>query len=385
MQTAARASPPSTHLQTDIPKRLLRPFGRLLETGNPAATLDRLFSSQHVNDLRLIVASFLVAVFLVFLLGLPLSIENTVVGQWPAIISRKTNWIFVRVAFGAAASFLTFFMPVVAVFGAVLAWAYQVGSARLGVVDLFACEISTLCRVVTVVDTVGRCVGMFEQGPPATPAGVHGQQVQAHQFTSQENYFPVFESNARDLQTLEARVVINITAFYTYMKVVRDSLRSLAETRAQRAEWESSTDKGSAVGPWHEAARNVVYMLFLALESARHAVRHLVEFEPDEAEKTVVILLSELAAYRFLCSQFPDEQDMRHQRIVLRDSDYRRRLPQLYCAVEAGKALETAKAIWDEPQETSQWEPAWRLLPELRRRYEAATDRSILDDSPLRA
>jgi len=388
MQTAARASPASTRLQTDVPKRLLRPFGRLLETGNPAATLDRLFSSQHVNDLRLIIAFALVAVFLVFLLGLPLSIENAVVNQWPAIVSRKTNWIFVHVTFSAAASFLTFFTPVVAVFGAVLAWAYQIGSARLGVVDLYACEISTLCRVVTVVDTAGRCVGMFEQGPPAELAGTHGPRVQAHQFTSQENYFPVFESNARDLQTLEARVVINITAFYTYMKAVRDSLRSLAEIGAQRAELESSANKDPVVGPWHEAARNVVYMLFLALESARHAVSDLVEFEPDEAEKTVVILLSELVAYRFLCSQFTDEQDMRHQRIVLRDSEYRRLVPKLYCAVEAGKASEKtneAATEPDEPRETSQWEPAWRLLPELRRRYQAATNQSIPECPSVRA
>ena len=46
-----------------------------------------------------------------------------------------------------------FFVPVVGVVGAVIAWAYQSGSARLGVIDLFACEISTLCRVATVVDT----------------------------------------------------------------------------------------------------------------------------------------------------------------------------------------------------------------------------------------
>ena len=42
------------------------------------------------------------------------------------------------------------FVPVVGVVGAVIAWAYQSGSARLGVIDLFACEISTLCRVATV-------------------------------------------------------------------------------------------------------------------------------------------------------------------------------------------------------------------------------------------
>jgi hypothetical protein len=388
MQIVAPGSPNSGRTRTDFPKRLLKPFARLLQTGNPAATVDRLFCSQHVTDLRLIIAFALIAVLLVLGIGLPLSFESSIVSQWPTIVTRKTDWTLIRIGFTALNNFLTFFTPVLAVFGAILAWAYQVGSARLGVVDLFACEISTLCRVATVVDTVRRCIDVFEQGPPAEPAGTHLPRVQSYQFTSQENYFPVFESNARDLQTLEARVVINITAFYTYMKAVRDSLRSLAEIRARPAELESPTNKGPVIGPWHEAARNVVYMLFLGLESARHAVTDLVEFEPDEAEKTVVILLSELEAYRFLCSQFTDEQDMRHQRIVLRDSDYRRLVPKLYCAVEAGKALEEAKEVGtksDEPRETSQWELAWRLLPELRRRYEAATNRSIPDWSTVQA
>jgi hypothetical protein len=98
--------------------------------------------------------------------------------------------------------------------GAVLAWAYQSGSVRLGVVDLFACEISTLCRVATVVDTARRYAGKFDQ-PPTAPADTAGPRPPPYHFASQENYFPVFESNTRDLQTLEARVVINITEFYT--------------------------------------------------------------------------------------------------------------------------------------------------------------------------
>jgi hypothetical protein len=52
-------------------------------------------------------------------------------------------------------------------------------------------------------------------------------------------------------------------------------------------------------GCWHQAARNVVYMLFLGLESARRAIADLVEFEPERAERTIVILISELEAYRF--------------------------------------------------------------------------------------
>jgi hypothetical protein len=121
--------------------------------------------------------------------------------------------------------------------------------------------------------------------------------------------------------------------------------------------------------------RDLVYMLFLALESARHAIADLVEYEPAEAERTIVILISELEAYRFLCRQFPDDQDVHHQRIALRGIDYRYLVPRICSCVEAGKASEEPADPDTELhglQLASRWEPAWRLLPELRRRYEAA-------------
>ena len=52
----------------------------------------------------------------------------------------------------------------------------------------------------------------------------------------------MFESNTRDLQTLEARVVINITEFYTYMKAFRDYLRTLAEITPQPDELDPSSE-----------------------------------------------------------------------------------------------------------------------------------------------
>ena len=120
---------------------------------------------------------------------------------------------------------VTFVTAAGAAFGilsAVVAWVYRDGSERLGVVDLFACEISTLCKVATVVDTAHRNVVQFCAGPPPTITKELGTSQAAAHFTSQENYFPVFEANNKYLQKLEARVVINITAFYTYMKAVRD-------------------------------------------------------------------------------------------------------------------------------------------------------------------
>jgi hypothetical protein len=154
--------------------------------------------------------------------------------------------------------FLTFFAPVVGAFGLALAWAYQVGSARLGVVDLFACEISTLCRVATViVQFADRWKVRAGSGRGSTPAPAP-HPVPAKRFTSEENYFPVFGSGTRDLQTLEARVVVNITAFYTYMKAVRDMMRALADIDADSAELRAPSNKTTGAEPWYDATRNVI-------------------------------------------------------------------------------------------------------------------------------
>jgi hypothetical protein len=371
MQIAVRTAP--GRLRPDVVAQLLKPIATLLRTGNPAATMDRLFTSQHVTDLRLIIAFALSGVVLAFLIGLPVSIESQVLSQWGLIEKRHTDWIFLRLLLATVSNFLTFFAPVFAVFGAVLAWAYQVGSARLGVVDLFACEISTLCRVAVVVDMVRHYVDRFDQASAAMPSVTGSGHVLTHRFTSEENYFPVFENNTRDLEALEARVVINITAFYTYMKAVRDSRRALAETSPQPGELESPSHATAA--SWQDAARNVVYMLFLGLESARHAILDLVEFEPEKAERTIVILISELQAYGFLCEQFTDEQDIRHQRLMLRVPDYLDAVPKLWRSVEANRDAEKiieGGVTSHEAGQVSQWEPALRLVPELKRLYEAA-------------
>ena len=351
-KTVARPSPKMRRF-IKLPLNLI---GRLLKTGDPAATLDRLLTSQHVADLQLIVVVAFIIVFVIFVLDFFLSLADHSQGQ-------SLN---IQAVGAVIAGLLTLFTPVFVVFGAVLAWAYQVGSARLGVVDLFAGEISTLCRVMAVAETVKRFVDRFKSGPTAEVAG-NGARGPSQQFVSQENYFPVFEGNTRDLQTLEARVVVNITAFYTYMKAVRDSMRTLAGIRPETADVGSPTTGDPVIGPWYEAARNVIYMLFLGLESARRAISDLVEFQPEKAERTIVILISELEAYRFLCDQFQKKDDIRHKRLMLRQPEYQRTVPPLINSVESSRASEmTGDGV------ISQWEEAYRLLEELRKRYDAA-------------
>lgn len=329
-----------------------------------SGTLLRVCYSSHVSDLRWIVFIAAVGLLLTITVGLRLAFENQLVNHWKDLSQAQIRpWVELKYWLAAGSGFLPILVPTLAVFGAVVAWAYQAASKRLGVVDLFACEISTLCRIGSVLDTVRTLIGRFEQGPGGTSGAVNGSSERP--FVSQEDYFPVFEGNSSDLQMLDACVVIHITAFYTYMKSMRDTMRLLAGIKPSAADLDCATDlRHIHAGPWHKTARDLIYLWFLGLESARHAITDLVEYQPEQAERLIVILLEELEAYRFLRSQFTDPHDRHTARILLRAKVYERIVPQLIQLVQA--------AHIDENPGASQWEPASVFLEDLRERYTAA-------------
>jgi hypothetical protein len=322
---------------------------RQLRVGKESSTFVRLGHSRHVADLRLIFSVTVIIMIASTVLALAFCFEHQVVTNWHDVSGRQNGWIWLRLALAAVADSGAFIGAVGAVGCGVLAWTYQSGSARLGVVDLFACEIATLCRVIAVSDMVRRYVDLFEHGPQAgQPHPMDGELPDdTSRFTSQESYFPVFDSSVKELQVLEADVVKHVTAFYTYMKVMRDSLRRLAGIKPPDAD-------GPCEDDWHRAICNVLYMQFLGLESARKAIKDLVEFEPTQAEDMISILLSELLAYGFLRQQF--RGDVRHRRLEARDEVYRREVPALYRLVRLATGPE--------------WEAAKDLAAEMMKRFE---------------
>jgi hypothetical protein len=319
-----------------VPQLVLQFLGRFLKTDDPAATMDRLFVSKHLDDLRLIVAVTLMLLCISLVLCLFYAIET---GR------SSYQYFFLNVA-KVIATFIGLSATVFVVVGAICAWAYKVGSARLGVVDLFACEISTLGRVATLLDTVGRLMDRIKREETAKPdeqaSNGRANSPLAMQFTSSENYFPVFEGNTRDLQSLEARVVINITSFYTYMKTVRDLMRAVAALKSEPVTLEASKADQLHADTWHNAMRDVIYVLFLGLEAGRDSIHDLVEFEPEQAERTIVILLSELKAYLFLLQEFANSDDMRERRLLLRWEKYQNLVADLDSRIKEG--VERAKA-----------------------------------------
>jgi hypothetical protein len=354
-----------------------RPASNKALSRDEHATVVRLFVSRHVKDLRLILGAASVVMLLLLVIGPILAVRSQEATHCkdPSIC----HWVSAEIWLPAASSFLLFLTPVIGAFGILLAWAYQTGSARLGVVDLFACEISTLCRITTVLDSVKRLLDRFNTGPRESAASTGGPQVA--QFSSQENYFPVFDACVRDLQTLDAEVVINIAAFYTYMKAARDSMRSLAGTSPEAADFKTPPLHDADLGPWHDIARNVLYLLYLGLESARKSIKDLVEFEPELMERTIVILISELQAYGFLRQQFTQKDDARHERIQMRMPEYQQLVPHLCGVVEAGQAAETARIPGQQVPSVPRWLPSWLLLADLRKRFQEAMGLSSVSDA----
>jgi hypothetical protein len=313
-----------------------------------SATIVRLGRSRHVADLRMIFWTTVIMMAIAIAVVAVISFLEA-----PQIWDADT----VVKAIGSASPFVA---AVVATGFGVLTWTYQSGSARLGAVDLFACEITTLCRVAIVVEMVQRYVDLFQSGLPSDAHSAKDGRVSTS-FTSHESYFPVFDSTVKDLQSLEADVVQHVTAFYTYMKVMRDTLRKLA----------ALAPAGAGVDDeWHRTISSVIYMQFLALESARHAIRDLVEYEPTQAEDMITILLSELVAYDFLRNRFQDA--LRQGQLRAREPEYRSTFQALRHDVTRAKA--------------PQWARAQSLFIELKMRYQRifpdavlARDASVVD------
>jgi hypothetical protein len=314
---------------------------RQLRQGQESSTFERLSASRHIADLRLIFSVTVIFMIAASVLALMFCFELRVMSNWTDIQSSHSGWIWARLAFSSIADAGVFIGAIGAVGCGVLAWTYQTGSARLGVVDLFACEIATLCRVAAVSDMVQRYIDLFRTGPEtALPHRIDGDMpTNGGRFTSQESYFPVFDASVKDLQQLEADVVDNVTAFYTYMKTMRDSLRKLADIYPSP----TASHRGDE---WHRAICNVIYMQFLRLESGRKAIKQLVEYEPTQAEDTFTILLSELVAYGFLREQF--KGDLRHRLLRSREEKYRQEVPDLYLMVKASTGPK-----WDRAKEAA--------------------------------
>lgn len=298
---------------------------KMLTEDDAASTLVRLFRSRHVADLQLI---FLITIFLV--ISGPLFVTF-----WHKVID-STDVI-------GSAALIT---AIVGTGSGMLTWIYQTGSRRLGVVDLFACEITTICTALSVAETALHLRNMYNYPP-----------FRSMKFNSEEEYSPIFNNNTSDLEVLEARVVGRVTEFYTYFKAMRDYLRLAHDIEKPQDE----------IDKWRTLLRNGIYMLFLMLESGRKSIDVLVEYEPEQAQSTIIILISELVAYGMLLNYWECQAsertvyDAHLERLRMRKTEYPLIVGSIYRRV--------ISPIGRDGKDRDAWQRAATLLGELKHRY----------------
>jgi hypothetical protein len=252
------------------------------------------------------------------------------------------DWLYVP---PEAKDVLTIGVGLLAVAGTLASWVYQSANRRIGVVDLFACEVSSLCKVALVTNFAENSVKRHQQlGTIAklTPA----------QLDSRESYTPIYDKSASDLQSLEREAVTSVTAFYTYRRTVMDYLRAAL-----------AADSGAAAQAVYE---QMIYMLFLMLESARQAVEELTEFQPERDETLVTVYCSELPLFAFLLDRHRGipEADFKYQRLILRIRGYDDAVADLVYRIETVDLSKLKKGpAWET------WQKAQTTCVELRNRY----------------
>jgi hypothetical protein len=350
-----------------------------LKAEESASTLFRFSRSKHVVDLKAI-----------FVLTISILVIHLAVAFY---LSRHSA--------ASTHTVDTYFGGAVPIYGAIIAWAYLNASKRLGVVDLFACEIGTLCRVSAIFDVGRHYVAAYRAEGNIKDKHRKVKHLATHHpttessgtYVSQEKYFPIFDNNSSDLQSLEALVVGTITEYYTYMKAARDLQRKLASidpTEIAQPAALAPADSGRE-DPWHETLANLIYVLFLGFESARKSIKDLIEFEPTRAENSIIILLTELVCFSFLCEYFKDskirfmdlqrqevatggkdalkfkrlsqEFEVKFKRLELRAAEYQEIVPPLIDRVNAQHG-----------DSEYYWLPAKRTVPELQNRFDAAKE-----------
>lgn len=304
---------------------------RTPQTNGAVHNFARLCTSSHVRDLRWI-AIIVIASWVLGLLCLYYEQQYLHAGD-------------------SMSGFTITLGGLVAGAGAALNWAYQTGSSRLGMVDLFACEINVICRVGLIVDFARHSVEQAKNAsadPSGMPSPGSGSPKLSPRFASQEEYTPVYDQNLTELQPLDAQVVTHVTEFYTYRKTMMDMLRRIAVQADDRVGQEQSTVE-------------MIYMQYLMYESGRLAIEDLIEFEPNRTESVIGILCSELVVYKFLVDEFGqdkyrirgDLEDFRLQRLNLRRSAYLNKVREILAKTgrEHSAKWQKAKATMAELEE----------------------------------
>jgi len=148
---------------------------------------------MHVGDLHWIAnVTVWVAVFAIFVIFVIAAVEFVAVEKLSDALVPVTALLA-----GCGA--------VLAAVGGIFAWCYQTGASRLGTVDLFACEITTLCRICTINGLADTCISAFAPDTMSGKDNLIKMKEQFGDFDSSGTYTPFFDANAKELHSLSVK------------------------------------------------------------------------------------------------------------------------------------------------------------------------------------
>jgi hypothetical protein len=223
---------------------------------------------------------------------------------------------------------LTLQAGLLTVAGGIISWAYQSANIRFGVADVFAAEIATLCRVAAVDDFMAKFVNLFKE------------ERKFPDIDASRDYLAMYNSNAKDLESLDGDAARYVTQYYVHMKALMDQLQHGADPRENP-----------------RAALSVIYAAFLAFESARQALAVLMDNRRERQEYVLTAMLSEIYAYSLLLDKADDLDDpdmgkIRKNRIEARLADYESLIAAIKSPELEPPSREIALQIhqmWDSP------------------------------------
>lgn len=200
-----------------------------------------------------------------------------------------------------------FLLP--AVFIAAIQFIHATGSKRRGAVDMITSEIITVARVLAAGNIIGAFIATYaklEATGDRRPSGFGD-------VARKENYFTAFDKNIETLGTLKRELVMNITAFYTFMKAARDATGAI---NLWKDDYPVSRSKDDVV--------DIIYLCFLNLLHGHFAITALIEKDQQQrlhyAEDVFTGL--EIQCFVFLMLVLADD-DFRYKAVQGREERYR--------------------------------------------------------------
>ena len=184
---------------------------------------------------------------------------------------------------------------------------YEIGKRRFATVDLISMEILTIVRLLATSSFVHRTGRLYDENTHTTNAqknaGLAYRSEAAASFLQGEHCFELFHDNMKELGALNSNVVDYVTAFYTFLKSVKEQSKTFNEYLSNSEEIDQE-----AV---NTHIRLIMFLTDTLMSCAHRAFANLVESSVHKAAATRMSLVVAADANNFLYKHLSDSHAMK--------------------------------------------------------------------------